>query len=226
VDQGARQRADHDIWWLILAGLFITFEGGEGAGKSTQVQRLADHFRETRRKYIVTREPGGTGEAESIRALLVSGATDRWSANAEALLNYAAREMHLLKLIRPALARGDIVICDRFMDSTRAYQFYAGQCSVSLVDELEREIVGKTRPGLTMIFDLDPVIGLERARSRGEGSEDRFERKGLGFHQRLRDGFLTIARADPQRCKVIDASATVDAIATVVQEHAMRALNG
>ncbi len=209
-----------------MPGLFITFEGGEGTGKSTQVQRLAEHFRKSNRKHIVTREPGGTGEAESIRALLVNGATDRWSANAEALLNYAAREMHLLKLIRPALARGDVVICDRFMDSTRAYQHYAGQCNVALVDDLEREIVGRTRPGLTLLFDLDPAIGLLRAKSRGGGSEDRFERKGPEFHRRLRDGFLAIARAEPKRCKVIDASEDMDTIAAKVRDHVTRVLDG
>lgn len=226
MDQSAGQRPDHDIWRVILVGLFITFEGGEGSGKSTQVQKLANHFHASKLKHIVTREPGGTGEAESIRSLLVNGETERWSANAEALLNYAAREMHLLKLIRPALARGEVVICDRFMDSTRAYQHYAGQCSVSLVDELERVIVGKTRPGLTLIFDLDPAIGLARAKARGGDSEDRFERKGIEFHQRLRDGFLSIAGAEPKRCKVIDGNAGIDAIETKVREHVMRALNG
>ncbi len=202
-----------------MYGLFITFEGGEGTGKSTQVQRLATHLRDLKIAHVVTREPGGTGEAENIRALLVNGEPDRWTANAECLLNYAAREMHLQSLIRPALARGDVVICDRFMDSTRAYQFFAGGCSKSLVDDLELEIVGSTRPQLTLVFDLDPVQGLERAKARGGGSEDRFERKGLEFHRRLREGFLTIARIDPKRCKVIDASVAIDDVFVQVISH-------
>jgi dTMP kinase len=208
-----------------MSGLFITFEGGEGTGKSTQVQRLADYFRDLKRAHIVTREPGGTGEAESIRELLVNGATDRWTANAECLLNYAAREMHLQKLIRPALARGDVVICDRFMDSTRAYQHFAGGCSKSLVDDLEQEIVGPTRPQLTLVFDLDPVQGLERAKKRGGSSEDRFERKGLEFHRKLRDGFLTISRDDHKRCMVIDASVAIDKVSEQVVSHVKAALH-
>jgi dTMP kinase len=209
-----------------MPGLFITFEGGEGTGKSTQVQKLADYFREMKRAHVVTREPGGTGEAESIRTLLVNGATDRWTANAECLLNYAAREMHLQKLIRPALARGDVVICDRFMDSTRAYQHFAGGCSKSLVDDLEQEIVGATRPQLTLVFDLDPVLGLARAKSRGGASEDRFERKGLEFHRKLREGFLTVAHDDPMRCKVIDASVAIDQVTEQVLSHVKAALHG
>ncbi len=209
-----------------MSGLFITLEGGEGTGKSTQVQRLADFFRELKRGHVVTREPGGTGEAESIRGLLVNGATDRWSANAECLLNYAAREMHLQKLIRPALLRGEVVICDRFMDSTRAYQHFAGGCSASLVDSLEREIVGTSRPNLTLVFDLDPAKGLERAKLRGGNSEDRFERKGLEFHRKLRDGFLMIAHNDPKRCKVVDAGDAVDTVTEQVLLHVKAILDG
>ncbi len=209
-----------------MSGIFVTFEGGEGAGKTTQIKRLADHLQSLGRKCTLTREPGGTPEAEDIRNLLVNGTPDRWTANAEALLNYAARDMHLKNLIRPALAKGDVVISDRFMDSTRAYQHYAGGCSKVLVDALESEIVGKTRPALTVIFDLDPEIGLERARARGAGAEDRYERKGLAFHHRLREGFLAIARQEPERCKVIDASNTIEAMTSVIQAHVMRALHG
>jgi dTMP kinase len=196
--------------------MFITFEGGEGAGKSTQVKLLAERLKSAGRQVVVTREPGGTPQAESLRNLLVSGDTDSWSAEAEALLNYAARDSHLNAVIRPALKDGATVLCDRFMDSTRAYQGYAGACTFRLLDELERSIIGDTRPQLTLIFDLNPVIGLERARSRGAGAEDRFERKGLAFHQRLREGFMEIAKADPKRCRVINASESIETVAKAV----------
>ena len=150
-------------------------------------------------------------EAEQVRGILVSGDTARWSATAEALLNYAARDSHLQQVVRPALARGAIVLCDRFMDSTRAYQGYAGDCDMGLIDALEASVVGETRPDLTLVFDLDPAAGLARARSRAD-MEDRYERKGLAFHQRLRDGFLDIARKDPGRCRLVDAAQPVDAV--------------
>jgi dTMP kinase len=199
--------------------MFITFEGGEGTGKSTQVKLLAERLKAAGRAVVTTREPGGTAQAELLRGLLVSGDTGRWSAEAEALLNYAARDSHLNEVIRPAIKAGSTVLCDRFMDSTRAYQGYAGACTFHLLDELERSIVGETRPKLTLIFDLDPVIGLARAKSRGEGPEDRFERKGLAFHQRLREGFLEIAKSDPKRCRVVDASQPVEAVHAIVWDH-------
>lgn len=200
-----------------MPGLFITFEGGEGTGKSTQIKRLADRLAGLDRTIVTTREPGGTPEAEAIRALLVSGDVARWTAKSEALLNYAAREQHLEQVIRPGLAQDAIVLCDRFMDSTRAYQAYAGGCEQIFIDGLEHAIVGPTRPDLTLIFDLDPAIGLERARRRGDAvSEDRYERKGLTFHTRLRDGFLDILCRDPKRCRRIDASPTIDGVAEAV----------
>ena len=197
-------------------GTFITFEGGEGAGKTTQLHRLAGRLRAGGRVVTTTREPGGTPSAEEIRNLLVRGDTDSLSAKAEALLNYAARDDHLRRLIRPALERGEMVLCDRFMDSTRAYQAYAGDCPVGLVDVLEREVVGDTRPDLTLIFDLPVEEGLRRAGVRNgerrEVAEDRFERKGMAFHERLRQAYLRIAEENPQRCVVIDASGDVDAV--------------
>ncbi|MBL8906656.1 MAG: dTMP kinase [Rhizobiales bacterium] len=202
-----------------MAALFITFEGGEGAGKSTHCRLLAERLREMGREVTLTREPGGSPSAEQIRELLVSGATNRWSPEAEALLNYAARDSHLRETIRPALAGGRIVICDRFIDSTRAYQGYAGGCDMGLIDVLEKRIVGNDRPKLTFVFDLDVAQGLERAGGRATPGEDRFERKGLGFHQRLRNGFLAIAKAEPVRCKVIDASGPVEATAAAVWRH-------
>lgn len=192
---------------------FITFEGGEGSGKSTQIKRLAARLKEQGCDVLVTREPGGTPEAEAVRALLVSGDVTRWTAKSEALLNYAAREQHLEQVIRPALSRGTIVLCDRFMDSTRAYQGHAGGCDPALIDALEAAIVGETRPVLTLIFDIDPERGLARAQARGDAvAEDRYERKGLVFHTRLREGFRDILRRDPQRCRLVDASQDVDAV--------------
>ncbi len=199
--------------------MFITFEGGEGTGKSTQVKLLADHLRETGVDVVITREPGGTPSAEALRNLLVTGGVNSWSAEAEALLNYAARDSHLRAVIRPALAAGKTVICDRFMDSTRAYQGYAGGCSMDLIDILEAKIVGSTKPNLTFVFDLDPIIGLKRAKDRGGENEDRFERKGLAFHQKLRDGFLAIAQADPYRCKIIDAAKNIAEIDAANWKH-------
>ena len=192
-----------------MSGLFITFEGGEGTGKSTQVARLAERLSARGGKLTVTREPGGTPAAEQLRGLLVSGETGRWSAAGEALLNYAARDSHLNDLIRPALSKGHTVLCDRFMDSTRAYQGYAGGCSMALIDALEESVVSATRPDLTLVFDLDPEQGLLRARSRGD-SEDRYERKGLDFHRRLRSGFLEILDREPNRCRLVDAGRPVD----------------
>ena len=199
--------------------MFITFEGGEGTGKSTQIKVLADRLSAVGRDVVLTREPGGTKQAEALRNLLVSGETDRWSAESEALLNYAARDSHLQQVIRPALAAGSTVLCDRFMDSTRAYQGYAGACTFHLLDELEKSIVRDTRPSLTLIFDLDPIIGLARAKSRGDGAEDRFERKGLAFHQRIRNGFLEIAKSEPQRCRVIDANQSIESVASAIWAH-------
>jgi dTMP kinase len=206
--------------------LFITFEGGEGSGKSTQVKLLAQTLRSAGRKVVETREPGGTPSAEAVRALLVTGAPKRWSAEAEALLNYAARDSHLEGVIRPALARGDIVISDRFMDSTRAYQGYAGGCDLTLIDVLERTIVGKTRPLFTFVFDLDPTVGLARAAARGSAVEDRYERKGLAFHERLREGFRAIAAAEPHRCRLVDADRSVETIASDIVTAVRRLLDG
>jgi dTMP kinase len=195
-----------------MSGLFITFEGGEGAGKSTQVKRLAEHLFALGHAVVLTREPGGTPAAEDVRNLLVNGDTGRYSSTAEALLNYAARDSHLRQVIRPALMRGETVLCDRFIDSTRAYQSVAGDCPATLIAALERDVVGQTMPALTFVFDLDPELGLQRARSRGAGIEDRYERKGLDFHRALRRGFLEIAKRESERCVVIDAALSIDAV--------------
>ena len=196
-------------------GFFITFEGGEGAGKSTQVRRLAERLRAAGREVVVTREPGGSTGAEAIRGLLVSGAADRWSPISEALMMNAARRDHVEKLIAPALARGDVVICDRFADSTRAYQGAAGGAPADLIATLESAVVGDCRPDLTLVLDLPVDIGLARAADRG-GAEARFEAKGAAFHAAIRQAFLDIAAAEPGRCVVVDSSAPPEVVAEAV----------
>jgi len=192
-------------------GPFITLEGGEGAGKSTQAARLTARLRALGREALATREPGGSVGAEAIRALLVNGEADRWSPEAETLLMYAARLDHVERTIAPARAVGATVVCDRFADSTRAYQGAGGGASPALIDALEREMRALCWPDLTLIFDLDAEAGLARAAGRASG-ETRFETKGLGFHERLRGAFLVIAAAEPTRCVLIDASAEPDAV--------------
>ncbi len=189
-------------------GQFITFEGGEGAGKSTQLTRLVSRLREGGREVVATREPGGSPGAEDIRGLVLNGAADRWSPVTETLLMYAARRDHVERVIRPALARGAWVVCDRFADSTRAYQGAAGGTDPGLIAALETYVLEGTRPDVTLIFDLPVAVGLERAHARA-GAEMRFESKSLEFHERLRKAFLTVAKAEPERCVVIDATGSL-----------------
>ena len=196
-------------------GKFITLEGGEGAGKSTQQNRLVARLTELGLHVVATREPGGSEGAEAIRELLVNGPPDKWSATTEVLLMNAARRDHLERRIRPALERGAWVVCDRFSDSTRAYQGAGGDADPGLIGAVERAVVGDTRPDLTLILDLPVEDGLRRAAGRG-GGEARFEAKGVEFHQRLRQGFLDIAAAEPDRCVVVDAAAEPDAVAEAV----------
>ncbi|MBP7704444.1 MAG: dTMP kinase [Caulobacter sp.] len=196
-------------------GIFITFEGGEGAGKSTQIRRLAERLRETGRDVVLTREPGGSPGAEEIRALLLNGETDRWSPLTEALLMNASRRDHIERVIAPALGRGAVVLCDRFADSTRAYQGAGGQVDPKVIEQLETAVVGDTRPDLTLIFDLPVEEGLRRALSRN-GGEERFEAKGAAFHQRLRAAYLAIARSEAERCTVVDATGSLDEVADAV----------
>ena len=189
---------------LVPRGRFITLEGGEGTGKSTQARTLAERLRGLGREVVSTREPGGSEGAESLRQLLLQGGDDRWSALSETLLMYAARRDHLEKTIRPALDRGAWVICDRFLDSTRAYQGAGGGAPEALIAALERHVVGDELPELTLVLDLPIEVGLQRAGART--AFDRIEARGDGFHQRLRAAFLQIADAEPQRCFVIDAA--------------------
>jgi dTMP kinase len=207
------------------AGTFITLEGGEGAGKSTLIKGLAARLSQEGNEVVVTREPGGTEGAEAIRNLLVTGAAARWTPLSELCLFYAAREDHLERLIRPALARGAVVVCDRFADSTRAYQGQAGGTGRTAVETLDTLIVRDTQPDLTLILDIDPVIGLTRAAAR-RGTEDRFEGKAIPFHNALRAAYLDIARDNPDRCVVLDAILTPDALLeaawTIVQARTKR----
>lgn len=198
-----------------MTGAFITLEGGEGAGKSTQLQRLRDRLEAAGRKVLTTREPGGTPGAEEIRGLLVKGEPGRWDAWSELLLVYAARRDHVERVIRPALAAGTWVLCDRFLDSTLAYQGYARGLGPGAIETLHALTIGRLRPDLTLILDLDPARGLARAAAR-RGGEGRFEAQDLAFHERLREGFRAIAAAEPQRCRLIDASGEEAAVAAEV----------
>lgn len=192
-------------------GRFITLEGGEGVGKSTQARRLVDRLRGLGQGVVQTREPGGSPGAETIRAIVVSGEAERWSPMTEAMLMFAARNDHLENTIRPALDRGEWVVCDRFADSSRAYQGAGGGVPDSFIEALDQGVVGATQPDLTLVFDLPVEVGLERAFGRGL-FETRFESKGLEFHQRLRQRFLQIAREHPERCVVIDADGDEDQV--------------
>ena len=197
------------------AGKFITLEGGEGAGKTTQIKRLAKALQAAGIDVVVSREPGGAPRAESIRALLVEGETDRWQPMSEALLNYAARLEHVATTIRPALAEGRWVLSDRFADSTVAYQGYGHDLGAETIKRLHRLVLGDFQPDLTIILDVPVEDGLKRAAGRADKAsarEDRYERMGPAFHQRLRDGFLDIARRDPERCAVVDATRDRDAV--------------
>lgn len=186
-------------------GFFISFEGGDGAGKSSQIGRLADELRRRGKTVRVTREPGGSDGAETIRKLLVEGGAERWSPMAEALMMYAARADHLERVIRPALDRGEFVITDRFADSSMAYQGIAGALGEETVSRIHALVVGEDDPDITIILDVPIAVGLARAGGRG-AAETRFESKGAGYQEKVRQAFLKIARDNPKRCVVVDAT--------------------
>ena len=194
-------------------GLFISFEGIDGCGKSTQSRMLAERFPDALR----TREPGGSAGAEEIRALLLTGDPDRWSAETELLLFTAARRDHLEKTIQPALDAGRTVICDRFADSTRVYQGATRGDLRATVDTLHTAMIGR-EPDVTFIIDMDPSIALSRGLARKSG-EDRFEDMGLAFQETLRHGFLTLAKSNPNRCVLIDGNRDPAAIAAEIAAH-------
>ncbi len=194
-----------------MRGRFISFEGGEGTGKSTQIRLLADRLRAAGHEVVTTREPGGTEGAEAIRALLLTGEPGRWSPVTEALLMNASRADHVERLIRPALTRGSWVLSDRYADSTFVYQGIAGHVDAAALQALHVHATGDLWPDLTIILDLPEGEGLERALVRG--GEGRFEAKGAGFHARVRRGFRQRAAEQPARCKLIDASGSVGEVA-------------
>ena len=196
-------------------GFFITFEGGEGGGKSTQIKLLAAALQAQHRDVIMTREPGGSVGAEEIRGLLLKGEPGSWDGATEMLLVYAARRDHVVQTVWPAMSAGKVVISDRFADSTMAYQGYGHGVDKDAVKAVHRAALGDFQPNLTLIFDLPVEIGLARAMARPDmnksAAEDRYERMGRDFHERLRQGFLAIAKAEPARCKVIDATQSMEA---------------
>ena len=198
-------------------GRFITLEGGEGAGKSVQARRLAARLSESGLSVVLTREPGGSPGAEALREVILSGGAARYGAVGEAILFSAARIDHIDATIAPALKRGEWVVCDRFLDSTRAYQGAAGRLDPALVASLERVTVGACRPDLTLVLDLPAAEGLARAAARrGEAAADRFEGEGLAFHETLRRAFLEIVAAEPQRCVRIDAQPGESEVAAAI----------
>ena len=196
-------------------GRLVTFEGGEGAGKSTQIERLAAALRAAGLDPLLTREPGGTPGAEQIRELLVQGPPERWLPLSEALLLLAARYDHLVRRLAPALADGRWVLCDRFMDSTRVYQGMAGAVGEAVIDGLHATVLGDLRPDLTLILDVPVATGLGR---QGTLGRQRYEQMTEAFHERVREGFLALARAEPKRCAVIDATRPIDAVAAEVRD--------
>lgn len=195
-------------------GRFITFEGGEGSGKSTQIRLLAERLDAEGLRAIVTREPGGSPGAEIIRHVLLSGVGKMFGAEAETLLFIAARDDHVRTVIEPALAQNVWVLCDRFADSTRVYQGHAGKVDLRVLDAMERVTIGALKPDLTFILDLPVEVGMQRAaKRRGTEAPDRFEAENIDFHQKLRDGYLAIARGEPARCVLIDATKTPEDVA-------------
>jgi dTMP kinase len=198
-------------------GKFITLEGGEGAGKSTQGRLLAEHLRSLGHECVVTREPGGSPVAEALREVILSGAAAPLGPSAEAVLFAAARIDHVLQTIMPALARGAFVLCDRFADSTRVYQGAAGKVDPVFIRTLEEIATASCRPDLTLILDLPAQTGLARAAARrNQQAADRFEAEGIAFHEGLRTAYLDIAKSEPARCKVVDAAKEPEVVAKAI----------
>lgn len=198
-------------------GLFVTFEGGEGAGKSTQIRRLAEALKGDGHDVLVTREPGGSPGAEAVRHVLLSGAAEAFGTRMEAILFAAARNDHVEEVIRPALAAGKIVLCDRFMDSSRVYQGVTGNLEPDFIETLQRIAINGVMPDCTVILDIPANIGLERAQKRAAAdAPDRFEKERLETHEKRREAFLDIAAREPERCHVINAMQSEEEIAAEI----------
>ena len=198
-------------------GVFVTFEGGEGSGKSTQIKMLAGRLARDGIEAIVTREPGGSLGAEILRHLILSGVGKMLGPEAETLLFAAARDDHVRAVIAPSLARGQWVLCDRFYDSTRAYQGQLGKVDRALMDSLQRVTIGELKPDVTFILDVPVEVGIGRADARrGNTAPDRFEGESIAFHQGLRDAYQAIAAAEPDRCVLIDADRDADSVAAAI----------
>ena len=209
---------------MIQNSLLITFEGGEGSGKTTQSQILYNTLKEKGFEVIKTREPGGTKFAETIREILVQGESNKINNISELLLFAAARADHVQKVIKECLKDNKIVICDRFTDSTLAYQGYAGNLDLDLVKEVNRISIGEISPDLTFVFDIDPTLGIERALG-GNNKETRFEEKDIMYHKKIRDGYMDIARDNPDRCVVINGTIDIEQISKKILELTLDKIN-
>lgn len=203
-----------------MSGLFVTFEGGEGVGKSTQIRLLAERLRKLGYEVIVTREPGGSVGAEAVRHVILSGAAEEFGVRMEAILFAAARNDHVEEVIKPALQAGTIVLCDRFMDSSRVYQGITGNLEPGFVKTLERIAIDGAVPDCTIILDMPAEKGLERARKRAGGDAgtepDRFEKEEISTHEKRREAFLDIASSDPLRCRVVDATQPAEEVSEAI----------
>ncbi len=199
-------------------GLFITLEGGEGSGKSTQIARLVANLEAAGHSVVLTREPGGSDAGEAMRDLFVAHGGASWPVAAQALLMFAARSHHTETLIKPALAQGKIVISDRYTDSTRVYQGVAGGMAADKVESIKQAAIGDFEPDMTLLLDIAPEVGLARGQGRGNDTDTTFETKTIAFHEMLRQGYLDIARNDTKRCVVIDAAQDMDAITAQILE--------
>jgi dTMP kinase len=198
-------------------GRFISFEGGEGSGKSTQIKKLAERLEAFKVRTLITREPGGSPGAEIMRHLVLSGIGKLLGPDAETLLFAAARDDHVRTVIHPALGQGTWVLCDRFSDSTQVYQGRLGHVAPALLNALQRVTIGDLKPDLTIILDVPVEVGLKRAAARrGGAAPDRFESEDLQFHRELREGYREIAAAEPERCVLIDATGDANAVASIV----------
>ena len=194
---------------------FITFEGGEGSGKSTQIRILKKRLSKNKKKIILTREPGGTKEAERIRELLVRGKSSKWSGTTEVLLMSTARKDHVDKVILPNLKKGNWVLCDRFIDSTLAYQGYGRNVGEVLIKQLNKSLINNLKPNLTFLFDIDPKIGLRRSKKR-INNELRYENMSLTYHRKIRNAFIDIAKKNKKRIKIIDGSLDKNTISEII----------